>query len=158
MSATSLNVRESFPPAGQAIEVGNVGGRLAGFHQEWQKITKDKFVLDCIKGCKIGFDQTPVQANLPNHELQADVYLRIEDAFGKLIAKGAVEKCESTDTQFISTYFLAKKSADSDRFILNLKKLNAFIQTDHFELEDLKTAIKIVSNGSYMTSIDLQDA
>lgn len=56
--------RISFSPAGLQEVVVHVGGRLAGYKQEWQKVTKDPFFLNCIKGYKIGFDQTPNQKNL----------------------------------------------------------------------------------------------
>lgn len=44
------------------------------------------------------------------------------------------------------------------RFILNLKQLNRFIVTDHFKLEDFRTAIKLVTRNCYMSTIDIKDA
>lgn len=44
------------------------------------------------------------------------------------------------------------------RFILNLKNLNKFVKTDHFKLEDLRTAIKMVTHNCQMATIDLKDA
>lgn len=41
---------------------------------------------------------------------------------------------------------------------LNLKKLNSFIDTEHFKLEDTRTACKLMSKDCFMASIDLKEA
>lgn len=40
----------------------------------------------------------------------------------------------------------------------NLKKLNGYIDTYHFKLEDMRTACKLLSQNCCMTKIDLKDA
>lgn len=57
----------------------------------------------------------------------------------------------------MSTYFLRPKQNGEDRFILNLKGLNTFINPPHFKLEDLKTAIGLMTDHCFMTSIELKD-
>ena len=42
--------------------------------------------------------------------------------------------------------------------MLNLKKLNTFIVTDHFKMEDIRTATKLMPERGYMASLDLKDA
>lgn len=44
------------------------------------------------------------------------------------------------------------------RFILNLKALNMFIETQHFKLEDLRTVLNIISKDYFSATIDLKDA
>lgn len=44
------------------------------------------------------------------------------------------------------------------RFILNLKRLNKFIKTEHFKMEDYRTASKLITAHSYMATLDLKDA
>lgn len=41
---------------------------------------------------------------------------------------------------------------------MNLKKLNCFIPTSHFKLDDYRTAIKLITKNCYLAKIDLQDA
>lgn len=53
---------------------------------------------------------------------------------------------------------MVPKPNGKKRFILNLKKLNKFISTSHFKLEDLRTAIKLVTKDCSMATIDLKDA
>ena len=76
----------------------------------------------------------------------------------KLINKGAVEFCNDQPDQFLSPYFLVPKPDGTHRFILNLKKLNEFIDTDHFKIEDLKMATSLISKFDYLGNVDLQDA
>lgn len=44
------------------------------------------------------------------------------------------------------------------RFILNLQKLNQFIYTEHFKLEDIRTVTKLMTPGCSMDTIDLKAA
>lgn len=76
----------------------------------------------------------------------------------KFIELGAINKCIKTKNQFVSQVFLVKKPDGSNRMILNLKRLNSFIDTVHFKMENFKCVMKIVSPGCYMASVDLKDA
>lgn len=40
--------------------------------------------------------------------------------------------------------------------ILNFKKLNEYIEYHHFEMDNFESAIKLVTNESYMAFIDLK--
>jgi len=66
-----------------------------------------------------------------------------------------VEDCED---QFLSSFFVIKKSSGGWRFILNLKKLNRFVVAPHFKMEDWKTVIRLLSPEDFLASIDLEDA
>lgn len=70
----------------------------------------------------------------------------------------AIRKCKPVHGQFISDIFLIPKSDGSMRFILNLKKLNKFIFTEHFKMEDIRTATKLLSKNNFMINIDLKEA
>lgn len=61
----------------------------------------------------------------------------IELEIEKLLGKNAIEKCTKVENQFISSYFLVPKLDGTQRFILNLKGLNKFIEPPHFKMEDL---------------------
>lgn len=82
----------------------------------------------------------------------------VKQAIKDLLEKKAIETCKNSKNQFLSSYFLIQKPDGSYRFILNLKRLNEFIFAEHFKLEDIKTAINLVSPGDFMAHIDLQDA
>ncbi|KAG6438798.1 hypothetical protein O3G_MSEX000234 [Manduca sexta] len=76
----------------------------------------------------------------------------------KLLKLGAIVECSHSDGQFLSSIFLHPKSDGTWRFILNLKKLNNFIATRHFKLEDIRTATKLMTSGCFMATIDLKNA
>ena len=95
----------------------------------------------------------PVEPNLTSNERAAH-----RKAISDLLDKGAISQCKPRKGQFLSSYFLREKSNGKNRFILNLKKLNKFIEAPHFKLEDIKTALKLITRGSYMATIDLKDS
>ena len=62
----------------------------------------------------------------------------------------------SCNDQFLSSYFLVPKADGSTRFILKLKlqylqkvKIDSFMSTTHFKLQEIQTTIEIMSKGSY---------
>lgn len=112
-----------------------------------------------MNGFKIPFNRPPFQkfeASNPKFSYAEVEQLRL--AILKLQSSGSVVECSNVPGQFISGIFLTPKSDGTFRFILNLKILNKFIDTQHFKMEDIRTATKLISKDCYMTSIDLQEA
>lgn len=66
--------------------------------------------------------------------------------------------CTPCQGQYISKIFMIPKPNGKKRFILNLKSLNKFIDVQHFKLEDLRTAIKLISENCYISTLDCKDA
>lgn len=134
-------------------------GSLHLFFNQWCAITDDPVVLSWVKGYKLPFSRYVQQTRVPSESTYSQSELKIYIyAINDLCASGAVSECEPCDGQYLSSYFLIKKSNGKNRLILNLKSLNKFIDTKHFKLEDLRTTIKLISKDCYMTSIDLKDA
>ena len=75
-----------------------------------------------------------------------------------MLIKGAIEFCKPDKDQFLSHYFLVPKPDGTDRFILNLKALNKFVLEEHFKLEDIRTAAKLIFPNYPMSTLDLKDA
>lgn len=88
---------------------------------------------------------------------QSEVAL-ITSAIEELKNSKAIVKCQSEADGVISPIFLADKPNGQKRFILNLKKLNKNVTTPHFKMEDYRTALKILTPGVFMTTVDLKDA
>ena len=59
---------------------------------------------------------------------------------------------------FFSSVFLQAKKDESYRMILNLKKLNKYIDSKHFKMESLQNVLHMVKSGVWMASVDLKDA
>ena len=54
--------------------------------------------------------------------------------------------------------FVRPKKDGNYRMILNLRKLNSFVEYHHFKMDILTTVIKMMRPGCYMASVDLKDA
>lgn len=117
-------------------------------------------VLGYVKGFKIPFNSTPHQNFQPdnNNLLSCNEIKHMNVAISQLLDSGAIIKCEDIKGQFLSRIFLTPKSDGTFRFILNLKALNKFIDPYHFKMEDLRTALKLLTKNCFMASIDLQEA
>lgn len=122
-------------------------------------ITRDPIVLSYIQGYKITFNKPVYQIFHPKSpDYSSSEKLHYREAIKTLLSNGAISECSPSEGQFLSSIFLIPKSNGKMRFILNLKSLNKFIDTQHFKLEDLRTALKLISNDCYMAKLDLQDA
>lgn len=132
--------------------------RLKHFYKEWLKVVHNRNVLKWIKGIKIPFCIQPKQKIIPSKTISpSDIKLYEKEIFN-LLKKGAITKCKNSNNQFLSSYFLIKKPNGKNRFIFNLKKLNCFIPTNHFKLDDYRTAIRLITKDCYLANLDLQDA
>ena len=59
---------------------------------------------------------------------------------------------------FVPEVFTRSKKDGSKRMILNLKRLNKFVDYKHFKMESLQNVLELIRPGVYMASIDLKDA
>lgn len=141
-------------------QVNVVAGRLSQFLAQWKKITNDSFVLNCVEGYEIPFLRRPPQSLSFQKECRfsSEDEKLVEKEIKKLVAMGAIIRCKFVEDQFLSPFFLVPKPDGSRRFILNLKRLNQFIKTNHFKIEDMRVALKLVYQDYYLCSLDLKDA
>mgnify|MGYP005981939575 FL=1 len=79
-------------------------------------------------------------------------------AINELLDQGAVRICSPCSNQFLSPYFLVQKANGNNRFILNLKKLNTFLQPPHFKMEDIRTVSRLIKQDWVLSTIDLKNA
>lgn len=70
----------------------------------------------------------------------------------------AIEQCSHSSNEYISPIFLVSKTDGSYRKILNLKSFNQYIKYEHFKMENLNSALSLITPNCYMTSIDLMKA
>lgn len=87
---------------------------------------------------------------------QVTEFTEISEQINLLLKKGAINRYETSEGEFISPIFLRPKPDGSNRLILNLKSLNENIRIDHFKFEDLRTAKDLLRKNSYMATIDLK--
>lgn len=115
--------------------------------------------MSWIDGYKLTFSSEVIQKVVPAEQsYSTSEFANFSEAINSLLDIGAISKCDPCPGQFVSSVFLTPKPNGKMRFILNLKMLNRFINTHHFKLEDLRTAIKLVTKDCFMTTLDLKDA
>lgn len=85
-------------------------------------------------------------------------HIDFTSAINHLLKINAIEKCSHQIDEFLSSIFLVPKPNGDKRFILNLKRLNKYISTSHFKMEDYRTAAKLMTKNCYMATIDMKDA
>lgn len=98
------------------------------------------------------------QSTLPRIFFSNEEKREMTLAIRNLMDLGAITICKPQRDQFISKIFLAPKSNGGHRFILNLKQLNKFVSTDHFKMEDHRTASSMIPNHGFMATIDLKES
>lgn len=137
-----------------------LAGRLTFFYNKWAKFFTNKTILEWIhNGYKIPLLSTPHQTNIPKNDNFTETEKQIIcDSINDLLKIGAVSCCKPAKDQFLSKIFLVPKPDGTFRFILNLKSFNKHVLTYHFKMEDIRTAIKLITRDSYLASVDLKDA
>ena len=58
---------------------------------------------------------------------------------------------------FVSGIFTRSKEDGSMQMILNLKRLNKFVDYKHFKIQSLQNVLELIRPGIYMESIDVKD-
>ena len=152
----SPNLLEAFPPL--SLRDLPVGGRLGHFSDRWAEITKDSWVLSVVRtGYMLPFDSNPPLSPSPLF-LGQNESPALEEEVHKLLLKGAVERVFPEDPGFYSRIFLVPKKNGKLRLIIDLSKLNAFLNVQSFSME---TAIKVrnaILLNDWTFSLDLTDA
>lgn len=142
----------------QIIEV-RATGRLSLFLSLWRELTSNIEVLEAIQGYRIPFSSTPPACiSLPEPTFSAAVVEACDKEILRLLSKGAIAIVTTSPDQFLSSFFLIEKSSGGMRFILNLKNLNSYLSPPHFQLEDWRIVIQLLSQDSWMATLDLEDA
>ncbi|XP_066587638.1 uncharacterized protein [Prorops nasuta] len=83
---------------------------------------------------------------------------QVESAIADLLEKDAIQECTDVVGQFLFPFFIVSKPSGGNRFILNLKRFNKKMITEHFKMKDIRTAKRLLKEGDFMASIDLYDA
>ena len=145
---TSINKADSFQ-----------AGNIKNFLENWKRITSDKYILDIVKhGLKLEFLSVS-----PHREPFRVTYNTKENditsqEINKLLKKKVIVQTIAEKGDFFSSVFLRVKKGESYRMILNLKKLNKYIDSKHFKMESLQNVLHMVKSGVWMASVDLKDA
>jgi len=137
-------------------------GNISRNWSSWKRITNDWTILNMVQGMTINFTDLPLTTgNTANSMLRIKHKERValEHEISVLKQKKVIEITTNSEGEFISPIFLVEKR-DSGKFrvILNLKKLNDFVEYKHFKMDTLASALKLMGPNCFMASLDLTDA
>ena len=76
----------------------------------------------------------------------------------RLLEKNIIVESTHEEGEFLSAIFTRPKCSGGYRRILNLSKLNEFVEYHHFKMDTLEVAMKLIDPHCFMASIDLKDA
>ena len=138
-------------------------GKTRFHYDAWAKLTSDPYILSWTSGVKIDFEldcdffQGSFSSPPPLQFSPVD-FRAMSAEIVKMAAKGIIESAEPSQDQFVSNIFCRHKKDGSCRIILNLKRLNDYVEYHKFKMDTLKTAISLMRQDCYMASVDLKDA
>ena len=131
-------------------------GQLSLHLSEWESLTSDPEVLQIVRGDVINFtDEPPVVHNARQCGVSPDTHILMDNEIYDLKSQAIIVQTHPEEREYISHVFPVIKK-DKFRLILNLKNLNTYVEYLHFKMDNIKTVLANVTQGCYMTSLDLK--
>ena len=141
------------------VDHGFQAGATGLHYKQWLKLTSDRFILQAVTGVCLDFDNLPSQTCRPSPlKFSESEFAIIDTQIKDFLQLGIIEKAVPSAQEFVSNVFSRHKKNGSSRLILNLVKLNPFIQYHHFKMDTIDTVINLMRRGCFMASIDLSNA
>ena len=132
------------------------------FHlNNWEKLTKDKWILQTICGYHVELESTPCQKTIPKPlKFDKPEAEKISDEISRFLKCKVIEKVHDSDnSEYISNIFTRPKKDGKVRVILNLKQFNTdCMENIHFKMETLKHAVESMRRDCYFASVDISEA
>ncbi|KAL1917129.1 uncharacterized protein VTP21DRAFT_4785 [Calcarisporiella thermophila] len=134
------------------------GGRTQHFAKEWEKrIGKSWSTKTIREGVRIQFKRMPPQEQVKPFHLSHDDLQALDEAVERFIKDETVEIAQPNAEGYPSNLF-PKREKTKFRALLDLRRINQYIQYQHFKMEGLSTIRDLVLPGDYLIKIDLSDA
>ena len=129
------------------------------FIDTWKVLTNDLWVLQAVKGFRIPFVSLLSQDILPTVPVfPPEQAAQVREELRMLLEKGAVAPVSDSQGGFYSNLFLVPKKNGQMRPVINLKRLNEWVITEHFKMEGIPTLKDILRSGDWFVKVDLKDA
>jgi len=138
--------------------IGNfpLARRLKYFLHQWRRITSNPEILSWLAGLKLEFLREPIQVKPPHKaKISKEESLLVNKEVEAMLEKGAIQKTEFREGQFLSNIFLVTKKQGGYRPVINLKNLNAYIPYLHFKMEGLHLLKDLLKENDWLCKIDL---
>ena len=99
----------------------------------------------------------PFQLHVPVTKCSVTVPL-VNAEVNKLLSVGAIKAIPFSKENFYSRLFLVLKKEGSYRPVIDVSWLNNFVETVHFQMENISCLKTLLRRGDFMTCIDRKDA
>ena len=135
-----------------------VGGRLALHYQNWTEITDNEWVLQLIRAHQLEFKRIPpVSTHCHQRELSQEQSAALDKEVQDFLEKEAIEKVMSPGG-FYSPLFVVPKRDGGWHPIINLRRLNQYLNMTHFKMESILSLRDTLHRDYWMIKVDLKDA
>ena len=105
----------------------------------WKKLTTNPEILDTVKGDIIEFENDiPIFHLSKNPTFTESETMLIEKEIKKVPSKNIIVESVHEEIEFISPIFIEYKKDENVLLILNLKKLNEYVECNHFKWKTLR--------------------
>jgi len=136
-----------------------VAGRLQFFQDNWKVVTKDQWVWEMVRGFPIPLTGQPHQGVRPTPHFSAEQQSLLQGEVQALLDKGAIVPVpQQEEGGFYSSLFLIPKKDGKMRPVINLKRLNSWVLTQHFKMEGMHTLQDLLHQDAWLAKLDLKDA
>ena len=133
-------------------------GKLRNHVDYWKSLTSDPQIIKMIKGTKIELERDVLQDIKPTpYVFMQGEREKIHQEIQNLLKKGVIVKSKDSDG-YVSNIFTREKSDGTLRIILDLSHFNEHVVYRHFKMDNLSTAVNLMTEGCFMASIDWKDA
>ena len=82
----------------------------------------------------------------------------MSEEISEMMVKGAIQEASYRGRGFVSNVFLVPKKNGGQRPVIDLKKLNEYVYTEHFKMEGIHLLKDLLRKGDWMAKVDLKDA
>jgi len=122
----------------------------------WRTSCPNQLISNWVtQGAQIPFTSIPPRFSLNNHPMTPDQEDFISQEIEKLLQTGTI--IETDQVTNISPLGAVPKKNGKLRMILDLRRVNNYISTPRFAMEDIRKVRPLLQTGDWMTSIDLKN-
>ena len=136
-----------------------MAANLSRYLSEWKKYCNNSFLLNIIgSGYKIQLKWSdiflPPIVTIPSKLKNEIIWCEVS----RLLSSGVISEVGFDDSQIVSRVFTVPKSNGGHRLVIDLSRLNKFVNRVSFRLEDKEVIKSLIQKNDYLVSIDLKDA